>query len=114
MSRAQRRLSERQQAKVKRSEARRAAAFERRTRQRERWAGASKIDFLGVVGDLLAALAAPQIAVLLGPLALIGRLMGIDTSEKGPRRKRPEWMPAPEQASADRNEHGSAGPRASS
>lgn len=114
MTRAQRRLSERQQAKAERSQAKRAVAFERRSRQRERWAGASQTSVLSLVGGLLWELAAAQLAVLVAPLYPIGRLMGIDTSETGPPRKRPAWMPAPDPQAAEEREHGGTGQGASS
>ncbi|MCG6118678.1 MAG: hypothetical protein MEQ07_10890 [Aquimonas sp.] len=103
MSRAQRRRIEKQQAKAERSEARRAAAAARSRRERERRVASSQMRVFGPVGGLLWDLAWWPLLWWVWPLSAIGRLMGIDTSERGPPRERPQWMPAPDpQATAKR------------
>jgi hypothetical protein len=97
MSRAQRRRIEREQAKADCRAAKRAVALERRIRQHDRWSSRSSTSLLGLTGEFLWHLAWAPLAIWLWPLAQIGRLMGIDTSETGPPRHRPAWMPAPDQ-----------------
>lgn len=114
MSRAQRRHLHRQHAKSERSQAKRAAALACRARQRERGSRAPQTGPLGFVGDALLELAWAPLAWLIWPLSLIGRLMGIDTREIGPPRKRPEWMPAPDARTADAPDQDRPGARRSS
>jgi hypothetical protein len=101
MSRAKLRRTTKQQAKAERDVSRRAAAAARRVRESEREAkrreAASQTEVLGPVGRVLWNVGWQPMYGWALFLHGLGRLIGIDTSQRGPPKERPPWMPAPEQ-----------------